>query len=363
MKITSGEILFAVFGVFLALSSDAQPVITNQPINQTVVSGGNATFSVMVTGIGPFTYQWRLNGSTLPNNIITTAAGNGSATFAGDGGVATKASLNGPPGVAFNNSGSLYIADSSNNRIRKLDANGIITTVAGDGSGIFAGDGGIATNASLSNPSGVACDTGGNFFIADTGNFRIRKVDTNGTITTVAGNGIADYTGDGGAATNASLNSPSGVAIDAGGSLYFADSQENCVRKVATNGIITTVAGGGNPSGDYEGGPYASNNAALYSPNGLAFDACGNLYISDQGNNRIRKVATNGLISTIAGIGAGGDVASGDGGAATNASINYPSGLAFDSVGNLYIAADYNNNDVRRVDTNGIISTVAGAGN
>ena len=340
----------------------AQPVITNQPASQTNLVGTTVSFSVTVNGTGPFTYQWRFNGTNLPNSIITTIAGNTTPSFSGDGGAATNASLYGPQGVAFDTAGNLYVSDSGNNRIRKVDTNGIITTVAGNGSAAYGGDSGAATNASVISPNGVALDALGNLFVADSGNNRIRKVDTNGVITTFVGDGNAAYTGDGGAATNASINSPTGVIIDASGNLYFGANYNNCVRIVSTNGIINTVAGGGNPSGDYQGGPYANNNAALYSPNGMAFDSRGNLYIADTANNRIRKVTTNNLISTVAGVG-NLSYATGDAGPATNASINFPTAVAFDARGNLYIAADYNNNDIRKVDTNGIITTVAGSGN
>ncbi len=347
-----------------ALNLRAQPVITDQPASQTNLAGATVSFSVAVGGHGPFTYRWQFDGTNLPNdNAITTVAGSGIATYAGDGILATNASLNGPQNVAFDASGNLYISDSANNRIRRVDINGIITTVAGNGIPAYAGDDGPATSSSINAPSDLALDAHGSLFFADTGNSRIRKIDANGMITTVMGNGVAGYTGDGGPATNASITAPTGVAFDAAGNFYFADSSQQCVRKVDTNGIITTVAGGGNPSGDFTGGPYASNNAALYSPAGIVFDRLGDLYIADTANNRVRKVTPNNLITTVAGIGAGGNYASGDGGAATNASVNYPSGLAFDASGNLYISAGYNNNDIRKIDKKGIITTVAGAGN
>jgi sugar lactone lactonase YvrE len=333
------------------------PTITTPPASLTNVPGTIASFSVAVNGTGPFTYQWQFNGANLPNNIITTVAGNGTGTYAGNGGAATNASLYDPSGVAFDASGNLYIADEGNNRIRKVGTNNIITTVAGNGTGTYAGNGGAATNASLYDPYGVAFDASGNLYIADEGNNRIRKVGTNGIITTVAGNGSAAYAGDGGAATNASLHSPSGVAFDNSGNLFIADWQNNRIRKVDTNNIITTVAGNGGSGYSGDGG--AATNASLLAPWGEAFDAFGNLYIADAGNSRIRKVDTNGIITTVAGN--GGSRFSGDGGAATNANLNSPSGVAFDAVGNLYIA-DYLNCRIRKVGTNGIITTVAGLG-
>ena len=174
----------------------------------------------------------------------------------------------------------------------------------------------------------------GDLYIACWNNNRIRKVDTNGIITTIAGNGSRAYSGDGGAATNASLASPYGVALDGSGDLYIADSGNNRIRKVDISGTITTVAGNGN--GKYAGDGVAATNASLYAPSGVAFDMAGNLHIADSSNNRVRKVDTNGTITTVAGK--AGAAYSGDGGAATNANLNYPSGVAFDVVGNLYIA-------------------------
>src|SRR5439155_449560 len=197
-------------------------------------------------------------------------------------------SLNTPSGVALDASGNLYIEDYFNNRIRKVDAaSGIITTVAGNGSFGFAGDGGVATSASVSGPAGVAVDAGGNLYIANYSTHRIRKVDAaTGIITTVAGNGTISFAGDGGAATNASLNYPASVALDASRNLYIADPNNNRIRKVAAaTGIITTVAGGGSALGD--GG--AATSASLYGPSAVALDASGNLYIADQNNHRIRS--------------------------------------------------------------------------
>lgn len=228
-----------------AMTVSAQPVITNQPANQTVIVGSNVTFSVMVTGIGPFTYQWRLNGTNLPNNIITTVAGNGIATNTGDGGAAISASLYFPEGVGFDAIGNLYIADHWNNKIRRVDTNGIITTVAGNGIKSYSGDGGLATNASLNFPSSVAFDGSGNLFIADQSNSRIRMVNTNGVITTVVGKSSSGFSGDGGAATNASLYAACGVAFDASGNLFISDTYNYRIRKVNTNGIINTVSGQG----------------------------------------------------------------------------------------------------------------------
>jgi sugar lactone lactonase YvrE len=241
--------------------------------------------------------------------------------------------------VAIDSLGDLYIADSANQRVRKVDTNGIITTVVGNDNngyfGSYSGDGGPASNATVNYPTGVSVDTLGNLYIADSGNNRIRRVDTHGVINTVAGNGTASFTGDGGVATNAGLNSPFSLFADVVGNLYIADSSNGRIRKESPNGIINTVAGGGS-GGD--GG--AATNSTLYNPHSVAMDARGNLYITDDEINpdRIRMVDTNGIISTVAGGGAGGD-----GGPATNASLNAPYGVAFDVVGNLYIADEGDN--------------------
>ena len=327
----------------------AQPVITTPPTNQTVLSGSNALFNVVAVGEGLLTYQWRFNGTNLPKYTITTIAGGGSG---GDSGAATSASLNDPTGVTVDAAGNIFIAEYGNNRIRKVDTNGIITTVAGNGSTGYSGDGSLATNASLNSPFQVVVDGSGNLYIADHDNNRIRKVDTNGVITTMAGNGLAGYSGDGGRATNASLHFPSGMTFDSMGNLYAADYWNNRIRKVDTNGIIITVAGNG--STGYSGDGGQATNASLNVPNGEAFDGTGNLYIADYGNNRIRKVDLNGIITTVAGNGQ--LYAGGDGGAATNASL-IPLDVVVDVLGNLLFTDSYGN-DIRQVDTNGIVTTL-----
>ena len=287
----------------------------------------------------------------VSNGVITTVAGGGMRL--GDSGAPTSAQLNRPNGVAVDSTGNLYIADSLNNRIRKV-SNGVITTVAGNGSPGFGGDNGLATNAQLNDPLGVAVDSAGNLYIADTNNYRIRKV-TNGVITTVAGNGTPDFSGDNGPATSAQLNSPLGVAVDSAGDLYVADRDNNRIRKIS-NGVISTVAGNGTPGFSGDNGPATS--AQLNDPYGVAVDSTGNLYIADSLNNRIRKVS-NGVITTVAGNGTQGF--SGDNGPATSAQLyGPPSGVAVDSAGNLYIA-DSNNERIRKV-SNGVITTVAGNG-
>ena len=330
-----------------------------------------------------------------PAGTITTVAGNGQAGYSGDGGPATAASLNGPGDVAVDAAGNLHVADSSNYRIRKVTTTGMITTLAGNGGYGYGGDGGPATAASLSWPAGVAVDPAGNLYVADLFNYRIRKVTPAGTITTVAGNGQYGYSGDSGPATAASLNQPSGVAVDAAGNLYIADTLNNRVRKVTSTGTITTVAVGGSGLGDggpataaslwwpsgvavdaagnlyiadtynflvrkvTPGGTITTVAGGLYYPHGVAVDAAGNLYIADTHNHRIRKVTSGGTITTVAGDLWQGH--SGDGGPATTASLNYPVGVAVDAVGSLYIA-DSGNYRIRKVSPAGTITTVAGNG-
>jgi hypothetical protein len=385
------------------------PAITVQPTNETVLTGNTVTFSLTASGAGPLTYQWLFNGTNLPGNIITTVAGGGigdtgaanhaslnypfglatdahgslfvadthnnrirkvnaegivttvagnrNQNYSGDGGVATGAGFNNPFGVGIDARNNLFIADTDNNRIRIVGTNGIVTTVAGNGISGYAGDGGIATSAHLNSPVGVALDTHGNLFIADTDNNRIRMINANGIIATVAGNGTSGYSGDGGMATNASLNNPVSITVDPFDNLYIADSGNNCIRRVNVSGVIGTVAG--NRTSGYSGDGESATNATLNNPSGVVVDANANLFIADTYNQRVRMVNTNGTIITIAGDGIQGY--SGDDGAATNASLYYPSGIAIDLQGNLMIA-DLDNNRIRKVDPNGVITTLAGGG-
>ena len=286
---------------------------------------------------------------------ITTAIGDGNQGFAGDGGPPNKVEMDLPTGVAVDSSGNILFADSLNNRIRKL-ASGSVNTIAGNGVLSHSGDGGAAVKAQINTPLGVAVDAAGNTYIADTANNVVRRVDSNGAISNFAGTGTAGSSGDGSAATGAQLNGPQGLAVDSAGNLYIADTQNNRVRKV-TGGTISTVAGNG--TGGFAGDGAAAGSAQLNLPFGVAVDAGGNLYIAEFGNNRVRKVTAGGTISTLAGNGVFGY--SGDGGQATGAMLNGPQGVAVDTLGNVYIA-DAANNRVRRVAPNGTITTVAGSG-
>jgi sugar lactone lactonase YvrE len=287
---------------------------------------------------------------------ISTFAGNSGYGFAGDGGPVLNAQLAAPRGISLDSSGNLYLADRWNNRIRKI-AGGTISTIAGNGQANFGGDGGAATSAQLSYPNGIAVDHTGNIYIADLLNNRVRVVTPTGTINTYAGNGIPGFGGDGGAATNAELNQPSGLAIDSSGNLYIADSNNSVVRMVNTQGVISTVAGTGGVGG-YSGDGGAATKATLLAPIGVAVDSSGNIYIADY-YGWIREVnASTGVISTIAGNGTNGYT--GDGGPATSAQFYNPIGVAVDSSGNVYVA-DSGNGAVRMI-SNGTISTIAGTG-
>jgi uncharacterized protein (TIGR03437 family) len=287
---------------------------------------------------------------------ITTVAGSSLVGYSGDGGPATRASLYVPNGVAVDAAGNLYIADTLNQRIRKVTPGGIITTVAGNGQEGYSGDGGPATAASLDWPHGVAADAAGNLYIADTRNNRIRKVTPPGIISTAAGGGSA-FPGDGGPATGASLSEPLGVAVDSGRNLYIAETFSYRIRKVAPDGTITTFPGTGQEGYSSDSGP--ATGASLGETNGVAVDSAGNLYIADTSNYRIVKVTGGGVVATVAGNGQ--FRYSGDGEPAIAASLNGPSGVSLDSAGNLYIA-DYRNARIRKVSPAGLITTVAGNG-
>ena len=244
--------------------------------------------------------------------------------------------------MAVDGAGNLYIADTNNDRIRKVDSAGTITTIAGTGERRFGGDGGPAIQAQLDAPSGVVVDGAGNLYIADRANHRIRKVDSTGTITTIAGTGERGFGGDGGPATQARLNYPYGVAVDGAGNLYIADLANHRIRKVDSTGTITTFAGTGERGFGGDGGP--ASQAQLNFPTGVAVDEAGNLYIADWSNARIRKVDGTGTITTIAGTGERGF--SGDSGPATQAQLDDPTGVAVDGAGTLYIA-DASNHRIR----------------
>jgi len=292
------------------------------------------------------------------NDTIKNAAGSYPAGFSGDGLSAGSAKFRSPGDIEFDAAGNYYIADVGNQRIRKVTFSGTVTTVstvAGGGTGGHNGDGIPSYTAELNLPHGTAVDAAGNLYIADQNNNRIRKIDPNGIITTVAGKDTAGYSGDGGLATAAKLNNPNDVAVDAAGNIYISDEYNHRIRMVSS-GTITTLAGTGIGGFLGDGGPAAS--ARLFNPHGVAVDISGNVYISDWYNNRIRKV-TSGTITTIAGTTTPGY--SGDDGPALGAKFNGPRGITVDAAGNIYFA-DFFNNRIRKISTTGTITTVAGNG-
>ncbi|MBN9615557.1 MAG: SMP-30/gluconolactonase/LRE family protein [Acidobacteriales bacterium] len=284
--------------------------------------------------------------------IVTTVAGTGEQGFAGDGGAATSALLDSPAGVAVDAAGTIYIADTHNQRIRKV-SNGTITTVAGTGVAGFSGDNGPAGAAQLSNPTALAVDATGNLYIADTDNHRIRKI-SGATITTVAGDGEQAFSGDGTAAIAAGIDSPNGVAVDAAGKIYIADTHNQRIRVVDLAGNISTLAGNGSKSYGGDGG--ASTSALLARPRGLSVDAQGNIYVADSDNNRIRLIA-GGNIATVAGNGSQGFA--GDGGPAVNAILDTPRAPAAQAAG-AFAFSDTHNHLVRGVGADVLILTIAG---
>lgn len=319
---------------------------------------------------------------------ISTFAGTGTAGFSGDGGAPTSAEFSSPDGIAFDSSGNLYIADSSNQVIRKI-SNGTISTVAGtSGSGGYSGDGKAATSAQLLDPGGVAVDSSGNLYIADTGNHVIRMVSTSGTISTIAGTNTGGYAGDGGPAISAELDFPGSVAVDGAGNIYIADSANNVIREIIGGNISTILGSGvtstflsdpetivldgkgnlyicegdglhvvkfalatatatviaGNGNLGFSGDFGAATDAEFDDPKSIALDSNGYVYIADTNNNRVRKVSPNDIITTIAGVGISGHT--GDGGPAAKATLSFPHGLAIDASNNVYIA-DTDNNVIR----------------
>ena len=367
--------------------------------------GGSATSSMLsvprgvaVDGSGNVYIADRLNNRVRKvdsSGTITTFAGNGAYGFGGDGGAATSSMLAAPWDVAVDGSGNVYISEW-NNRVRKVDSSGTITTFAGNGTVGFGGDGGSATSSLLNRPTGVAVDGSGNVYIADTRNHRVRKVDSSGTITTFAGTGTVGFGGDGGSATSSLLNRPTGVAVDGSGNVYIADQWNHRIRKVNSSGTISTILAtpaihqplgvavdvSGNvyvaefsrvlkidaltnrvstlaSAGSYgfalDGVPATSTQLSI--PKGVAVDGSGNVYIADNMSFRVLKVDTSGTIRAFAGTGTQGFA--GDGGSATSSLLNYPTGVAVDGSGNVYIA---DRAFIRKVDSSGIITTFAGGG-
>jgi trimeric autotransporter adhesin len=326
------------------------------PISTTIMKSKILTWSVAAAA---FVAASLLVSSGTHAQIINTIAGSGASGFSGDGGPATAAMLQNPLSGKFDAAGNLYFADYNNHRIRKIDASGVITTIAGTGVSSFSGDGGAATAATLSNPVGLAIDASGNIYVSDRNNNRIRMISSAGVISTVAGTGTASYTGDGGAATAATLYYPGGINTDASGNVYFADESNNVVRKITvTTGVISTVAGTG--TAGFSGDLGAATAAKLNHPKDVVIKSTGEIYIADYDNNRIRRINTSGTIGTVVGTGTAGF--SGDGGSSLTAQVSHPLYVWADATTGDLLFTDSWNNRVRKVNTAGSISTIAGNG-
>ena len=291
--------------------------------------------------------------------FIGSGPGGFGAGFKGDGGPATEAETLCPFGIAFDPEGRLVLVDHGNNRVRRVDEMGVITTVAGSGPGQFqggfAGDGGPATEALMQEPTGIAIDSAGKIYVSDRENHRVRRIGVDGVITSVAGNGVSLFSDDGGPASEATLDDPAGLAVDDAGSLYIADSNHHRVRRVGPDGVIETIAGTGKVGSEGDGG--SATQATLSDPESLLLDGAGILYIGDADAERIRMIAPDGTITTFAGTGRAGY--DGDGGPATDATLRLsdPAPIAIDAAGNIYIG-DTGNHVIRVVDPTGIISTL-----
>ena len=348
-KITPDGVVHPVAGPQQGFAGDGGPALQasiNYPESLAFDTAGNLIFTDSgndrIRKLSPF-------------GIISTVAG--AVHFSGDNGPATLATSYSPVNPAVDSRGNIYFADYGNNRIRKIDPSGVITTVAGNGVAGYTGDNGPATSATLNSPNGVAIDAVGNLYIADYYNSAVRKVNPAGVITTFAGNFYAMAFGDGGLATAAGLYRAADVAVDLAGNVFISDDSDNTIRKVTPDGKISTLVGKHNSTGGFSGDNGPASAAALNSPQGLATDAQGNLYIADTGNGRLRKVTPAGFITTIAGTGTPG--MGGDGGPAALAQLPDPIGITLDSLGNIYITDDVANS-VRRISTAGIIDLIAG---
>jgi RHS repeat-associated protein len=296
-------------------------------------------------------------GALTLGQTIRAFAGSGLQGFLGDGLAAVDAKLNGPNGIAVASDGTVYIADTFNGRVRRVTPAGIISTVAGTGEFASGPDGGLASQTALNGPGGVAVAADGTLYIAEFFGHKVRRVGSDGIITTVAGNGVGTYGGDGAAATTASLRNPLGIAFGPDGSLFIADNGNQRVRRVGVDGVIWTVAGTG--IGRFDLDDTLAVAASLFDPEGVAVSPQGVLYIAELSSHRIRSVSRAGIIRTVAGTGSSGFV--GDGGAAVAARLNSPSAVAIGRDGSLYIA-DCNNARIRRVGTDGVITTFGGVG-
>jgi prepilin-type N-terminal cleavage/methylation domain-containing protein len=279
--------------------------------------------------------------------VVTTLAGSGTAGFAD--GTGASAMFNDPRGIAVDTSGTVYVADTNNHRIRKITSGGVVTTLAGSGAFGFAD--GSGASAQFRFPQGIAVDTSGTAYVADSNNHRIRKITSGGVVTTLAGSGTLGFADGPGA--SAQFSYPNGVAVDTSGNVYIGDSGNHRIRKIDSSGIVSTLAG----SGVFGFADGTGISAQFYYPVGITIDSSGTLYVADQQNYRIRKITSSGVVTTLAGSGTGG-FADGPG---TSAQFNYPIGIAIDNSGTIYVGEVYNWR-IRKLNTGGLVSTLAGSG-
>ena len=345
-------LIFSIGGVVLAQKKSTTP----QPISPNGLAldvNGNLYFSDISAH--------RIFKLAKTGKLIVIA-GSGEAGFSGDGGSATNAQLNSPHDLLFDKDGNLLIADTGNNRIRRIDRSGLITTIAGDGKALQSNFTGLAPATSLNNPQSLALDREGNLLIADTYNHVIRQLDKTGKLTIFAGS-VSGFGGDGGAATKAQISLPQAVAVAPDGSVYLCDSGYSRIRQVTLDGKINTIGGYG-PAQDTYGGGYGGDGGILekarfFAPTDLKFDGAGNLYISDSGNNRVR-VVRGGIITTLAGNGNPGF--SGNGKAANTSELNSPQKIVVTKDGIVYLS-DRANHAIRKIDLRGnLLTVVRGAG-
>lgn len=343
-----------LFGI-VAAAMFSLAICSGQGTISTFFSTGSSGLAIDGQGNVYLTESSTARVRKISSGTLSTIAGNGNFGYTGDGGQAINATLRlgtgGLSGLAVDSSGNVYFADSSNNVIRKIDTAGIISTYAGNGAGAgtgfggFAGDNGPALSAQLDSPTDIAIDSNGNLYICDTANSRVRKVTTGGTITTFAGNSHVVFEGDGVQASTTAVPSPGGIAVDTQGNVYIASALR--VRKVTPDGIITTIAGNGTRGFSGDGGPATA--ASFRGPIGLAVDQFGNVYVTDNSNGRVRKIDAAGIITTYAGIDGNASTPLGDGGPATNAYLGTVGDLVLDSAGNLYVSTGGGNGRIRKI--------------